>query len=186
MTAAYLAGCGTSSAQILGSAEFKFPSGNVYSGNAVLVELWISFDQWAYAWELRLGDVACTDPTGAWSGVASPYANQPFHSTGTPVGGGMVDILVSQIHFPPAGFFANTDNPIMIWSGEWSTGDLTPRVVEIGTVTKMASVYIFNGAVPLNVAEASGEIVVIPSPVSLAPLVLAAFAIRRRRRMALA
>lgn len=137
-----------------------------------------------YEWE---GDILSDDPTGAWSNLTVPFPPNLPMSVGTPGNGNVVGISVAQLHFPPSGFYANTANPIMIWAGEWSTVDLTPRLVEISTSTLLASAYHnTSGFLTLDVSEALAQIQVIPAPVSLATIALAAFAVRRRRRMAMA
>lgn len=186
IAAAPLAICAGTEAQVLGSAAFTFPGGSVYSGGApVAVELWISFEPSAFAWEGWQGDISDTDPFASWNGLSSHYTSLPGGAIGTPSSGSVVGISVGQVHYPPLGLFARTDNPIMIWSGEWSTMDLTPRTVEIETKTSKAAVYIMNGmtGVTLVVQEGVGQIQVIPSPGSAAVFLcsLGVVCVRRRR-----
>jgi hypothetical protein len=173
--------------QYPGSLSFQFPGGNVYSkGVPVRVDLWLSFDPNpnVHAWNSWGGDIQCDDPTGLWDNLATPHTAVTL---GTPVSGSIMGVHVFQVHFPPSGVFASTDNPIMIWSGEWSTTDLTPRTVTLSTSTLFGHVYVNSGLLTgLTLQEGTGEIQVIPSPVSVATLGLAVFAVRQRRRMALA
>lgn len=174
--------------QFPGALSIEFPAGGVYTGGAyVKVELWLSFDPNPniYAWSRWRGDIQSDDPSGDWENLTSPYL-MTSPSIGTPNSGGVVGIDLFQLHFPLGGYFANTANPIMIWTGEWSTSDLTPRSVTLTTSSISAGVYTGGITGGLILDEAIAEIQVIPSPVSLVPLVLATFATRQRRRPKLA
>lgn len=170
----------------LNSLQFVFPNGSVYSGGAgIVVELWAGFDNYNfYAWADYEGAVLTGDVAAKWINLSSSYASVfPGLSAGTPVAGDVLDIALVQLHSPPFGYFANTDNPILLWSGEWSTTNLTARTVPIVTDSKRLSVYLTNGGVFSPVfAQAAGEIRVIPSPASVvAMLGMLCMCVRRRR-----
>ena len=170
--------------QVPGAAFFVFPAGQIFDGGApVAVELWVTFGGSAYAWAEWDGSIVSGDAEASWQNLASNYLPTPFNTLGTPVAGGVNDIVVSQLHFPPAGVFANTSNPIMIWSGEWSTPNLTPRSVSVMSVTDKAVAYTTGYAIYLDLSEASAQIQVIPAPPSLAFLALASGLASRGRRV---
>ena len=168
-------------AQTLGTAELVFPNGNTYAGvGAVKVELWIEFGPEAFAWATWKGGVSSNDVFASWASLSSP-SYVVVASPGTPNAGVVNDISVGQVHFPPI-FIANTANPILIWSAEWSTSDLTPRSVLLMPDTHSAKVFIPGGGLELVLNDAQASIQVIPAPPSLAFLALASGLASRRRR----
>lgn len=183
-----LAACGSAAGQD-GTLNFNFPNGSVYTGaQPVQVELWVHVTSHPtyYAFAGWLGDVLGDDPTATWSNLATPLPPTLPVSLGTPGNGSVLNISVGQLHFPPAGIFAKTDNPIMIWSGEWSSTDLTPRFVELRTKTVKAEAYVtVNNGYKLLLSEALGDIRVVPTPQVwvwlLAPCIAAT--VRRRSRV---
>lgn len=167
-----------------GSLNFNFPNGSVYTGaQPVQVELWVHVTSHPayYAFASWMGDVLGDDPTANWSNLATPLPPTLPVSLGTPGNGSVLNISVGQLHFPLAGIFAKTDNPIMIWSGEWSSTDLTPRFVELQTKTVKANAYlnIINGNY-LLLSEALGEIRVVPAPPAAMMLLVGPILMRRR------
>lgn len=146
------------------------------------MEMWIGFDPLSvFAWGTYVGQVQSSDPLSDWTNLQSQYANGPGASLGTVGNGGVSSITLGQIHSPPT-FPANTSNPIMIWSGEWSSGDLTPRVVDVTTVTTKClgygGIHIHN----ITFDDPTVQIQVVPAPPALAFLVISCgFASRRRR-----
>lgn len=149
------------------------------------VEVWADWDSdlfYAFAaaeWNLR------GDATGAFSGPSSAFTD-PGQDAGTISGGDVIDIVTGQLQFPPGSIFADTSDPIMIWSGTWSTSDFTARTVDLSTETGRYSLYLddtgLSSDVTATVIEGAGQIEVIPAPASLALLGLGGLAAVRRRR----
>ncbi len=149
------------------------------------VEVYAQWDSelfYAFAaaeWSLR------GDTTGDFSGPASAFSD-PGQFDGTPDNGDVMDIITGQLQFPPASVFADTSDPILIWSGTWSTTDFTARTVDLTTDTGRYSLYLddtgMSRDVTPTVLEATGQIRVIPAPASLALLALGGLAAVRRRR----
>jgi hypothetical protein len=163
---------------------YAFPKGTTYTGSGtVVVELWTAFsDPFFLAWAEYQGSILSSDPLGQWSNLSSPYAPYPPATVGTPVAGGVTGIALGQIHAPPLGIYANTSNPIMLWSGEWSTQDLAPRTVSITTQTDELWIYTTSAhALKVFPVEALSEIHVIPAPASAAAILVFAATMRRRR-----
>jgi hypothetical protein len=181
--------CGsTSLAQIVGNGtlEFVFPAGNTYSGaNGVEVQLWLSFDPGVYAWAKYSGEIEGSDPSGNWSSMSSAFATLPGTSVGLPTSGSVQGISLEQLHFPLGGIYASAANPIMLWSGIWSSPNLAPRVVHIETDTVSNNVYVIPpppGPPSLILTEAQGMIVVIPAPGGVLVGVACAVAVGAWRR----
>ena len=149
------------------------------------VEVYADWDSdlfYAFAaaeWSLR-GDM-----TGDFSGPASAFTD-PGQEGGTPMDGDVVDIVTGQLQFPAGSIFADTSDPILIWSATWSTTDFTPRTVDLATDTIRYSLYLddtgLSSDVTSTVLEAAGQIQVIPAPASLALVGLGGLAALRRRR----
>lgn len=149
------------------------------------VEVYADWDSslfYAFAaaeWSLR------GDSTGDFSGPASAFTD-PGQDGGTPSGGDVIDIVTGQLQFPSGGIFADTSDPILIWSGTWSTTDFTARTVDLNTDTTRYNLYLddtgLSSDVTSTVIEAAGLIEVIPAPGSLALLGLGGLAAARRRR----
>ena len=166
-----------------GSLSLNFLNGNTYDGSTPLViEMWIGFDpQVIVAWGNYFGSIQSTDPTANWSDLQSAYTAAPGSSVGTVGNGSVWSIALAQLHFPPTSP-GNTSNPIMIWSGEWSSGDLTPRVVDVTTITSNSlgygGIHLYN----LVFDDPTAQIQVIPAPPALAFLALASGLASRGRR----
>ncbi|MGD1915479.1 MAG: PEP-CTERM sorting domain-containing protein [Phycisphaerales bacterium] len=149
------------------------------------VEVWADWDSdlfYAFAaaeWNL-LGDM-----TGDFSGPASAFTD-PGQDGGTPMDGNVMDIVTGQLQFPPGSLFADTSDPVLIWSATWSTSDFTARTVDLATDTTRYSLYVddtgLSSDVTTTVLEGAGAIEVIPAPASLALLGLGGLAATRRRR----
>lgn len=133
----------------------------------------------AAEWNLR------GDATGDFSGPASAFTD-PGQVGGTPMGGDVTGIITGQLQFPAGSLFADTSDPILIWSGTWSTTDFTNRFVDLQTETDRYSLYLddtgLSSQVTSTVLEAAGQIEVIPAPASLALVGLGGLVALRRRR----
>lgn len=156
---------------------FDFPNGNVYDGTSpVIVEGWAVFDTQYYAWAGFGGGVLGSDPLGEWQNFV--YTANTAVCKGCPpqIGGGNIKgIITGQLHFPPL-FFANTANPIKIFTVEWTTNDLTKRVVDIQTATTKYSVYVnsLGNTANLTPEQHFAEIRVVPAPGSIGLVALSA------------
>lgn len=115
----------------------------------------------------------------------------PFDGTGTSPGtleaDGASDIILGQLHFPTAGIYADTSNPIDVWQIEYTATDFTPRVIDLSTLTSRFDVYIDSTGLSRSVAigslmEGTGEIRIIPAPGALALGAVAGLVAVRRRR----
>ncbi len=119
-----------------------------------------------------------------WSGntVLLPPPNNP----GVINGGSIDGITAGQIHFPPV-VNANPANPIAVFEATWSTGDFTPRSVDVNTRTTRFDAYI-SATSPASqsrlagLLEGAGAIEVVPAPSALALLGMGALVAGRRRR----
>lgn len=155
------------------------------SSPSATVEVWADWDSdlfYAFAaaeWSLR------GDTTGDFSGPMSAFTD-PGQNDGTPTGGDVTDIVTGQLQFPTGGIFADTSDPIMIWSGTWSTTDFTARSVDLLTETLRYSLYLddtgLSSDVTSTVIEGTGQIQVIPAPASMALVGLGGLVALRRRR----
>jgi len=149
------------------------------------VEVYADWDSdlfYAFAaaeWSLR-GDMS-----GDFSGPASAFTD-PGQDGGTATDGDVVDIVTGQLQFPPGGVMADQSDPILIWTGTWSTTDFTARTVDLATETGRYNLYLdetgLSSDVTSTVLEGAGRIQVIPAPASLALVGLGGLVAARRRR----
>ncbi len=101
-------------------------------------------------------------------------------------GTSILNIQQGQIHFPPL-FFAKTDNPILLFTAEWTTDDFTSREVSVSTFdTTTFRLYVDQQGnhtlLPQNaIFEGSGVIQVVPAP-SAGLLLVSSVLMRRRRK----
>ncbi len=150
------------------SLYFNFPNGNVYDGSTpVKVEVWAGFEPQYFAWASWKADLN-GEASGSFSNISQglPWT-LPGSSAGTAAGGSVTGIATGQLWFSPL-FFPDSSNPILIWSGEWSTKDPTPRSLALSTLTAKYYVYLPNQTSEFVVpSEASGLIQVVPVPATL-------------------
>lgn len=171
--------------QLLNSLAFEFPGGSIYEpgGPPVTVEVWAHWDPAYYCFGWAHFDVL-GDPSGGFSGMASPFSSLP-QQPGTATGGNVTGIGVGQLYFP-IGPLPNWDNPVRIWWAEWSTSDPTPRVIDLETVTSTFVLYVPSGmAFQFPSGEAHAKIYVnIPAPAAAMALLCglaAPLSVHRRR-----
>lgn len=149
------------------------------------VQVWADWDSAAgfYAFAAAEYDLL-GDATGSFS---APTLELPDlgQFAGTPAGGDVLGVVVGQLHFPTIGAFADTSDPLLVWSGTWSTTDFTPRLVDLTTDTFAYSLYLdatgASGGFLPTVVEGMGRIQVVPAPASLALIGLGVVAALRRR-----
>ena len=98
-------------------------------------------------------------------------------------------VLVGQ-HWGFVGIFANMQNPVLVWSVDWTTADFTPRTVSLDTRnTTTFQIGTNSTQIGMNLLElyphgftpGTGVIQVVPSPAIATLLVLGAVMLRRRR-----
>jgi uncharacterized protein (TIGR03382 family) len=115
----------------------------------------------------------------------------PFDGTGTSPGvleaDGASGIFPGQLHFPTAGIYADTSNPVAVWRIEYTATDFTPRFIDLETLTSRFDVYVDATGISRTVAvgslmEGTGRIQIIPAPATLALGGLAGLVAVRRRR----
>jgi hypothetical protein len=155
------------------------------------VEVWAVFDPSTYALASTIFDLRASPDEG---GFSDPFFvdRDMFCDITVP---GKIDPdgdLVSrnglaQVHWN-AGCFASPDNPFFILSYTWSTSNFTPRVVDLSTTTHEFVLYLYgNGGetgdfLNQDFAEGAGQIVIVPSPTSVAVLAVGGALAGRRRR----
>jgi uncharacterized protein (TIGR03382 family) len=115
----------------------------------------------------------------------------PFDGMGTSAGtleaDGASGIIAGQLHFPAAGIFADTSNPVDVWRIEYTATDFTPRFIDLSTLTTRFDVYVDTTGIsrtvdPGMLMEGTGRIQIIPAPATAALGALAGLAAVRRRR----
>ncbi|MEO1008884.1 MAG: GC-type dockerin domain-anchored protein [Planctomycetota bacterium] len=96
------------------------------------VELWAHFPDSGHAFGGGRVDIL-TDGvdwiSGDYCGLGPPVGG----SVGQVVGDDVLDIAVGQLHFPIGGIFADTDNPILVWCGEFEASGDGYRTIETQT-----------------------------------------------------
>ncbi len=176
--------CSSSACAQNNALFFTFPNGNVFDGsNPVVLELWTQFEPQYLAFAGWAGGVNSSDPTGKWQN----YVQLSICGTAgcaKASGGSLTGMIIGQLHFPPAGIFAKTDNPIRLFSVEWTSQDLTKRKVDLATITTKYSLYLNSGmSINITPEQADGRIHVVPAPGALiAGPCLLVVAYRRARR----
>ncbi|MEQ8845288.1 MAG: PEP-CTERM sorting domain-containing protein [Phycisphaerales bacterium] len=155
------------------------------SSPSATVEVWASWDSDLF-YAFAAAEWAITgDATGEFTGPASAFTD-PGQENGVISGGDVTDIVTGQLQFPAGGLFADTSDPVLIWSATWSTTDFTARTVDLATETTRYNLYVddtgLSSDVTSTVLEAAGQVEVIPAPASLALLGLGGLAAARRRR----
>ncbi len=104
----------------------------------------------------------------------------------SPDGSEVTGIVLGQLHFPDAGIFADTSNPIALWSATWTTADFSPRQVALETgLPSRWLLYTDSYGSADDFSQfatgGSGSITVVPAP-GAAPAVVVLACLRRRRR----
>lgn len=168
----------------------SFDISNAISPNhpSTTIQVWAYFDKDPYAFAAVDFDVTATHDQG---GFSDPFSI--LHTLGTfngdvqPDGDSVTHCLPGQIQAPVGEWYAETTNPILVWSVTWSTSDFTPRIIDLSTFTYRYAIYLdYDGNSVLldGTTEALGKIKVVPAPGVLAPFAAAggvAFGVRRRR-----
>ena len=151
--------------------SFVFTVSNTISAEnpSATVTLWGAFDPKLYALHRTTTDVIARPDPGSFH---DPFMliDYPWCRAGqlAPDGDRVSDIFALQLQFI-GGFFADTSNPIAIWTATWSTTDFTPREVALWTESSEYWVFV-NGAgeahnfYGVDFAEGLGAITVVPAP----------------------
>lgn len=137
-------------------------------------------------------NIESTDPGGMFSNFQyGPGLANTCHggNLGLPSStGGVVGVGIGQLNV--LGCQASPENPIAIWTGEWTTDDYSLRTIQLKTIgTTHFELYSHHGASfpdifydPKDVIPGSAVIQVVPAPGGLALLLTGAALTTRRRR----
>jgi MYXO-CTERM domain-containing protein len=167
--------------------SYSNPNGRIeQAGDTATVQIWAQFDDNLYAFAGGALNVMTDDNNGSWSNIGRDLKG-PGTADGVAAGGNVTGIITGQLHFPLAGIFADTSNPIKAWHGTFTTSDFTTRTVNLSTDSTKYSVYTDEAGTSSDfinsLIEAAGGIQVgVPTPGTAALLGLGALAAGRRRR----
>jgi hypothetical protein len=151
------------------------------------VEVWASFNPGLYAFAMASFDVLASTDQGRFSDPFLPLKfPSDYEGDIAPDGDSVTGVNAGQIHFWNGGPYADTSNPILIWSVIWSTSKFAPRTIDLGTLTREFWVYEDAGGggedFINDFTEGAGMIHVVPGPGILAVLGLVAPLASPRRR----
>lgn len=189
----FVSACVLGSVSVAGAQQhysfLAFPNGNIYDGSQpIMVELWIQFDAQFGAvagWKGKIDG----DPFGEWNNLAEHLYGQNLAavgmSLGTPATGDVNGIILGQLNAQFGGLVL-TQNPIKIWSGEWTTSNLAPRIAFFSIDTTQFNVYqptlLKSQNETSNIDGVGSGIIVVPAPAAGTMLGLSALAFAARRR----
>jgi hypothetical protein len=155
------------------------------------IEVWAWYDNPQNGLAFALGDFDFVAGDGLFSNeqVYLPVfgAGNPGSTPGTVNGSTVEGVLVGQL-FGMLGWFPNQDNPIRVWSADWTTTNFAGRAVNLDTsaTTQFVLGDISTGATtqlyPQGFSPGTGIIQVVPTPASAVPMVVVGALILRRRR----
>ena len=167
-------------------------SSNVVSPSqpTTTVEVWAWFDDpTGERNAFGRGDFDFIAADGEFSNPQMYLWTSPGFSAGTPMGNSVRGVFVGQL-WGFVGLTANMQNPILVWSVDWTTGDFTPRTVsldtrntttfQIGTNSTQIGMNLLE-LYPKGFTPGTGVIRVVPSPAIATLLVVGAVMLRRRR-----
>ena len=117
-----------------------YPNALVNPGDFVTVSIYASFDESDYAFAGADFDLVTDDSWGKFYDVQE-HLGGPGSFAGSPVGGDVLGIVTGQEHSPDQGVFADTKNPILVWTGKFTTSDFSYRLISFATVTSVFDVY---------------------------------------------
>lgn len=191
--AAGLSGAAAGQNEWLIDIAYSDPAGVINSlDDTATVTLWAVWDPEQYAFEKAILDMTADDLShaGEWS---DPHRLlQGFESEdGVIEGETVVGITPYQLHFPEAGIFADTSNPIAVWTATWRTGDLTERIVRVNSASSEFSIYLPNGwggsdgfteDFVDSLIEGSGVITIVPTSGTVGALLVGGAVVSRGRR----
>ncbi|MEQ8316276.1 MAG: GC-type dockerin domain-anchored protein [Phycisphaerales bacterium] len=124
MAMAVLAGAPTADADDCCRWELKVKRKAILSDNFE-VELWAHFPDDKHAFAGAKLDILSNGVE--WVKVGDPcMLGLGIGEVGDVVGDDVMDIVVGQIHFPAGSLFADTDNPIRVWCGEFEASGGAP------------------------------------------------------------
>ena len=152
------------------------------------VEVWARYDNPQMELAFAFGDFDFLAGDGLFSNAQVHLRNgNPSVNPGAISGNIVEGVFVGQA-FGILGWFANTDNPILVWSADWRATDFTPRSVDLSTrnTTDFRVARINTGAqtqlYPQGFTPGTGASEVVPSPASGVPMVVVGAVMLRRRR----
>jgi hypothetical protein len=152
------------------------------------IQLWTTWDPTQYAFAYGGFDLVASHDPGGFTAFGRALKG-PGTRDGdlAPDGDSVTGVVSGQLQFDGGGgIFADTANPILVFTATWSTTEFTPRIVDLGTVTKRYELYLdFEGTRESfldDFAEGAGSIQVVPAPASAALLLVAPLACLRRAR----
>jgi hypothetical protein len=171
---------------------YSDPAGVINSlDDTTTVTLWAAWDPEQYALQRAVWDMTADDllDAGNWSNPFT-FLFGPHFDNGTIEGESIRGIAATQLHFPEAGIYADTANPIAAWTATWQTSDLTGRVVRVNSLTSEFSLYLPNGEGGSDghtedfvdsLIEGSAVIVVVPTPAPVATFAAVGTVLASRR-----
>jgi hypothetical protein len=176
-------------ASALGQAnQFEVVISNPVSPDqpSATVEVWAAFSPALYAFAKSRFDMLASADEGGFSDPFLPLEFPGDYAGDIPPNGDSVTgVNAGQVHMWN-GPYADTSNPILIWSATWNTSDFHPRTVSLATTTSEYYVYENAGGGADNFidhfVEGEGFIEVVPAPGVLPLLGLTSFPVIHRRR----
>jgi hypothetical protein len=157
----------------------------IYPGDYVEVSVYAQFGDGNYAFAGAELNIVADDAAGEFFDIQE-HLGGPGAFAGSADGPMVTGIVTGQEHNPGAGVFADTTNPLLVWSGKYTTTDFSFRVFWIETETTLFDVYIDddgNRESGLNgFVEGRDKVAICACPAPAAGVVLGALGIRAARR----
>jgi hypothetical protein len=170
--------------------SFFFTVSNTVSPDSpsATVTLWAAFPQFKYAFAKSSTEVWGDPDPGGFGDPTVLMEQGDYCEAGfvSPDGDSILGIRLLQLQFI-GGEFADTANPLKVWSATWATDDFTPRTVPVET--RSSDFWVYSDAAGgaddfyhADFSEAHEFIQVVPSPAGAGVLVGAGLCGRRRPR----
>jgi MYXO-CTERM domain-containing protein len=174
-------------AQTAGTYEIRSSNVVTPATPSTTIEIWATWSDPAAGFVFGGGNYDLTAGDGVFSGETN-VLNGPGSSAGVAAGNTVTGGANGQLHLPALGFIGSQDNPILMASYTWTTGDFTARnvAVDSSNTNNFIVADFVTGATtnlfPGEFRDGAGSIVVTPAPSALALLGLGGLVATRRRR----